>query len=249
MASGVPYCGEAPRPNDLLLAWNFDPIVVVMLCGALAGGVLHPALRRERLRWNAYFGAIALLTVAFVSPLCALSSALFSARVAHHLLLISAAAPLLAIAFPARPRTTGTALTLAVLAQVVAVWFWHAPMPYAFALDSDGLYWVMQASLLGTAVFAWRELLACGRQLRSAIGHVVLISLMGLLGALITFAPVPLYAPHFLTTGLYGLTPLEDQQLAGLIMWVPAFVPNLVAALACLFRLAEAGRPEAAGPA
>ncbi|MBB3952493.1 putative membrane protein [Aureimonas jatrophae] len=222
---------------------------MTMLSGVLIGGLLHPALRRDRFRRNSYLGALALLTVAFVSPLCALSSALFSARVTHHLLLISAAAPLLAVAFPAHFRTTGTPLTLAILAHVVAVWFWHAPVPYAWALGSDGLYWVMQASLLGTAVLVWRELLTPGVQLRSSIGHVVLISLMGLLGALITFAPVPLYMPHLLTTELYGLTPLEDQQLAGLIMWVPAIVPNLVAALVCLLGLAEAGGAKTVGRA
>jgi putative membrane protein len=54
---------------------------------------------------------------------------------------------------------------------------------------------------------------------------------MGLLGALITFAGEPLYAPHLLTTAAWGLTPLEDQQLGGLIMWAPAAAVYLVAAL------------------
>jgi len=184
-------------------------------------------------------GALVVLAVAFLSPLCALSSALFSVRVVHHLLLISAAAPLLAIAWPVRARASGTPLTLAVLAHVAAVWVWHAPGPYAAAINSHALYWLMQATLLGTAVAVWRELLAPGAVLRAALGHVVLIAAMGLLGALVTFAPRPLYEPHFLTAGLYGLSPLEDQQLAGLVMWVPAILPNLVAGLLCLLRLAE----------
>jgi len=54
---------------------------------------------------------------------------------------------------------------------------------------------------------------------------------MGLLGALITFAGAPLYAPHAVSTLAWGLTPLEDQQLAGLIMWAPAAVFYLAAAL------------------
>ncbi len=54
---------------------------------------------------------------------------------------------------------------------------------------------------------------------------------MGLLGALITFAPKPLYGPHLTTTWPWGLSPLEDQQIAGLIMWVPAMIPYLVAGL------------------
>jgi putative membrane protein len=58
--------------------------------------------------------------------------------------------------------------------------------------------------------------------------------LMGLLGALLTFAPVALYAPHTLTTAAWGLTPLEDQQTAGLIMWIPAAGVYLASALSIL---------------
>jgi len=54
---------------------------------------------------------------------------------------------------------------------------------------------------------------------------------MGLLGALITFAGTPLYAPHAVSTLAWGLTPLEDQQLAGLVMWAPAAALYLAAAL------------------
>jgi putative membrane protein len=54
---------------------------------------------------------------------------------------------------------------------------------------------------------------------------------MGLLGALITLSSVPLYAAHFATTAPWGLTPLEDQQIGGLIMWAPASAVYLVAAL------------------
>jgi cytochrome c oxidase assembly factor CtaG len=55
---------------------------------------------------------------------------------------------------------------------------------------------------------------------------------MGLLGALITLAPRPLYAPHLLTTDAWGLAPLEDQQLGGLVMWIPGGVAYVVGALA-----------------
>ena len=59
---------------------------------------------------------------------------------------------------------------------------------------------------------------------------------MGLLGALITFAARPLYAPHWLTTQDWGLSPLDDQQLAGLIMWAPGSLVYLFAAVAILYR-------------
>jgi cytochrome c oxidase assembly factor CtaG len=52
------------------------------------------------------------------------------------------------------------------------------------------------------------------------------------LGALITFSPRPWYAAHLDTTAAWGLTPLADQQLAGAIMWVPAGVVYVAAALA-----------------
>jgi putative membrane protein len=73
------------------------------------------------------------------------------------------------------------------------------------------------------------------------MAHLTLIVQMGLLGALITFAPEPLYAPHFLTTKPYGLSAHDDQQLAGLIMWVPAIAPYLLAALLALDSLIRDG--------
>ena len=60
---------------------------------------------------------------------------------------------------------------------------------------------------------------------------------MGMLGALLTFATRPLYAAHATTTIPFGLSPLEDQQLAGLILWVPAALPYLVAMILIVLRL------------
>lgn len=239
----VPYCGAPPTPSGLSSAWNLDPWLLCLL--ALAA---LPLVRRRhwdaqnaaRGRWYAL--SLVVLLVAFVSPLCALSSALFSARIIHHLLLISVAGPLLALAFPARGAASGARLPWLVLIHVATVWVWHAPAPYALALSSDTVYWVMEGTLLGTAALIWRALLAPQTPaLRAGLAHLAIIALMGLLGALITFAPVPLYAHHFLTTEGFGLTALEDQQLAGLIMWVPAIVPNLVAALIRLRHFIEGG--------
>ncbi len=67
---------------------------------------------------------------------------------------------------------------------------------------------------------------------------------MGLLGAVITFARVPLYPPHFATTDPFGLSALADQQLAGLIMWVPATIPYLAAALLLIGRGLARGAPD-----
>ena len=57
---------------------------------------------------------------------------------------------------------------------------------------------------------------------------------MGFLGALITLAPRAVYAPHALTAAAWGLTPLGDQQLGGIIMWIPGCLVFLVFALLAL---------------
>jgi putative membrane protein len=57
------------------------------------------------------------------------------------------------------------------------------------------------------------------------------IGQMGLLGALLVFAPRPLYAEHLASTAGWGLSPLADQQLAGLLMWMPAMLPYVAVAI------------------
>lgn len=221
-----PYCGEAPIPAELLVRWNLDPWVVA----ALVIAALAWAARRERdLRSNLLFGAgLLALAVAFVSPLCALSSALFSARVFHHGLLIAGAAPLLAFGLP----RSGPILPLAAAAaaHAVFVWIWHAPAPYAWALSSDLAYWLMQACLLGSALVFWRAVRQA-HGLAAAAALLATMMQMGLLGALIALAGQPLYAPHLTTTQAWSLTPLADQQLAGILMWAPLSLVYLLAAL------------------
>lgn len=225
----TPYCGPAPEPGAWLSVWNFDPLVLAVLAGAavLAGWRLDGARRAAAL------AAAAVLATAFVSPLCALSSALFTARTLHHLLLTLAAAPLLALALPAA-RRSGLAAATAV--HVVVFWGWHAPSAYAAALSNDGVYWLMQASILGSAVWFWRAVRSAPAPAAIA-GLLAAMLFMGLLGALLTFAGQPVYAPHFAATLAWGLTPLEDQQAAGLIMWAPAALAYLLAALWRLDRL------------
>lgn len=169
------------------------------------------------------------MAVIFISPLCALSAALFSARVVHHVLLIAGAAPLLALAFPAR-RARPLSLLFAV--HVAVLWLWHAPTVYDWAVGSLPGYWLMQISLLGSALALWREVLRPGAEPGAGIAALLgTVAQMGLLGALIAFAPRALYPVHFYSTEIWGFSPLEDQQLGGLIMWVPAILPYLVAAL------------------
>lgn len=213
------YCGPPPPPQAIWTSWNADP---PLLAALLALAVL---LRHDR----AGHAGVAVLALAFVSPLCALSSALFSARVLHHVLIVAVAAPLLARAWPQR-RPGGLALPFA--AATLALWLWHLPAAYDLALANKAAYWAMQASLLAPAVWFWRAVLAPHRTPVEAIGALVAgFAQMGMLGALLTFAPAPLYAAHAVTPLAWGLAPLADQQLGGLLMWVPAGLPYAVAGL------------------
>lgn len=210
------YCGPAPDPTELWLSWNLDPVLLSLLVfAAFAIGRTRPGAL-----------AVAVLAIAFVSPLCALSAALFSARVVHHVLLVAIAAPLIALASPARaPRTIAVPFVL----STAVLWTWHVPAAYDLALGNKGVYWVMQATLLGTAVAFWRAALDVRQGPSRALMFILTgFMQMALLGALLTFAPAPLYAIHAVAPWAWGFTPLSDQQLSGLIMWVPAGIPFLV---------------------
>lgn len=220
-----PYCGAGPVPAELWTRWNLDPVALAIL--AVLGGLLLTVSRDRRLA----VAALLVLLAAFVSPLCALSSALFAARTVHHVLLVAMAAPLIAWALPRPSRPPYLAFWTA--AFVVVFWAWHAPAAYGWAMSSDLAYALMQASLLVTAVGAWRAVRAA-RPAGAVSALLATTVLMGLLGAILTFAPRALYAPHALTTAAWGLSPQEDQQIAGLIMWIPAAGVYLASALSIL---------------
>ena len=212
ITGAMTYCGPPPLPAELWTSWNLDPRLLVGLAAA--------ALLAGRDRYGAT--AVAVLFVAFVSPLCALSAALFSARVVHHVLLIAVAAPLLALAFPAR-RSGG--VTPWLVAMTGMLWLWHLPPLYDLALADTRAYWAMQGSLLATSFLFWRAALSPAQPAPAALlGVLAGFIQMGLLGALLTFAPDPLYAAHALAPFDWGLAPIVDQQLGGLIMWVPACI-------------------------
>ena len=218
----IAYCGPAAVPGDVWARWNTDPVVIAALA-TLALVIVRGRSAHARAGW----GAIALMLFIFVSPLCALSSALFSARVLHHMLLVAGVAPLLARAFPQR-RANPVPLAVLVTAHAVILWLWHAPGPYTWGLTSVPAYWLMQLSLLGSAWLMWRAILAPSLQTGPALlALATTIGQMGLLGAVIVFARQPLYLVHLTSTAAWGLSPVADQQLAGLLMWVPAMLPYL----------------------
>ncbi len=236
---GTPYCGAPPIPGGAV--WNFDPLLLLAL-GLLGLACLRAATPARR---AVALAGWAVLALALVSPLCNLAVALFSLRIAQHLLIVLVAAPLLAAGLPA-PRA---GVTLPALFFALTIWFWHLPAPYAASFAPDGIaWWVLHVSLLVSAVWLWSALRAClsTRPEAAAVAGLFTGIQMGVLGALLTFAPRPLYAPHALQVTMpWGLTPLEDQQLGGLLMWVPGglVLAAVLVALAALWRPAVRSLP------
>ncbi len=202
--------------------FNLDPVLLVALAIAT---VLHLAfLGRSGQSRRSAFAGWGVTTFALVSPLCALSVALFSARVAQHMVLILVAAPLLARTWPSRRRRFAPpAMWASAVGFAVLLWLWHMPGPYAATFHSTLVYWTMHVTLFGSAVVLWMTLMhhaPADAPPALAVGAVTSVQ-MGFLGAILTFAGHPLFAPHALTTFSWGFSPLLDQQLGGALMWVP----------------------------
>lgn len=218
------------------------------------------------------------LALALLSPLDAMTATLVSAHMAQHFLLVAVAPPLLLLGRPAiacfrgLPEAAQRGLMRNGLARAAiggwnqasrpipaalihgaALWFWHVPLVFDAAVASEVIHVVAHLSLFGTAMLFWQSLLASVRSPATAPAGVgaALFTLIhcGLLGALITLAGMPLYAVSERAIP-WGLSALEDQQLAGLIMWVVQGATYLVAGLVTAARLLDGPfEPAAAGAA
>ena len=213
------------------------------------------------------------LAVALASPLDTLGGALFSAHMLQHELLMVVAAPLLVTGRPLQAwtwalaprwrRLLGDAFHRrgwqaawraatdplgAWMIHAVALWAWHIPVLFQAALVHEGMHALQHASFLGSALLFWWSVLGRGSQAPGGALASVFTTMLhtGGLAALLTFAPTPWYAHYAATTAAYRLSPLEDQQLGGLLMWVPGGLAYLVAGLALAARrLVPAARPPA----
>jgi putative membrane protein len=233
----IPYCGTPPLPSEILGRFNLDPILIVVL---LFLAVAH--VRAQRRSGAAAYIATGWLVaaVAFISPLCALSVSLFSARIGQHMILMLIAAPLIALGLPLRESQHHRARAWSAAgAFFLFLWFWHMPLPYEATFTSTPVYWSMHVTLFGSAILLWREILhySSDHGLEALAVGVLSSMQMGLLGAILTLAEHPLFMTHLLTTQAWGFTPLEDQQLGGALMWVPGIVLFLWTSLRSLQRL------------
>ncbi len=234
----LPYCGAPPLPGELLARFNTDPVLIAALI-AIAG--LHCWAARRlpgRQRLCGLLGWI-IAAAALISPLCALSVALFAARIGQHMILALIAAPLIAVALPAQAPRTAWPLWLSALAFFGALWFWHMPLPYEATFQSTTVYWCMHLSLFGSAIAFWHTFLHHSRAhaLDAFVAGTLTSVQMGLLGAFLSLADHAMFRWHLLTTQAWHLTPLQDQQLGGVLMWVPGIAIFLWVTLRALARV------------
>jgi putative membrane protein len=135
------------------------------------------------------------------------------------------------------------------LLSVGVIWFWHAAAPYDATLDNQLLHVLEHASFLVTAVLFWQVVIGVRGAARVSGGlGVLLVFAMAMqsvfLSVLLTFARTPWYSGYAATTAPWGLDPLTDQRLAGVIMWIPAGGIYLVVALALLVTWIQATERE-----
>jgi len=147
--------------------------------------------------------------------------------------------------FTRRPQLRGAwrFLSLPLVAFVVhgaAIWLWHAPALFQSTLHNDAVHALQHVSFFGSALLFWWTIIHAhapgGRARAVTFGTAVLLLFgtalhSGALGGLLTFSRTLWYPAYGNAAAAWGLSPLEDQQLAGLIMWIPATFAYLVAAL------------------
>lgn len=251
--------------------WDLHPSVVIGL--VLLGGlyVSWGGLQARRRQVASFAGALLVLGLALNGPLHNLSdSYLFSAHMAQHLVLTLVFPPLLLYGTPAwvvrpllaprwvthlarwatRPLAAGAIFS-------VPITLWHFPQFYEAALEHHPLHIAQHLVFLATAVIMWWPLLSPVPELPRASYLAQLLYLfvlglpMSLVGALITLSDSPLYPFYVAAPRVSGLTPVADQQLGGLFMWVVGTLYLWIAAGIVWFRWVlheEQGEAERAVP-
>jgi putative membrane protein len=201
------------------------------------------------------------LALALISPIHALGELLFSMHMTQHEILMLIAAPLIVLGKPgfvmlkAFPQHTASRISAAVnsaplgrlwtilfsplaawLIHAAALWLWHIPAAFDATLHSNLAHAAQHLSFFLSAVlFWWAVIHARARRLSYGLAVLYMFTTAmhsGLLGALLTFSRQIWYPSY--ANGALGISPLHDQQLGGLIMWVPAGLVYVVAGLAFL---------------
>ena len=209
--------------------------------------------RRAACFWSGWVA----LAAALGPPLDALTPVSFAAHMIQHEIMMLVAAPLLVVARPlgtllwALPQAFSafvkagpvrraaawvSAPVAAWLTHTIVLWGWHVPGAFEAALRSEPLHWLQHASFFLAAVIFWWSVFAGGRS--GTRRGIALLSVFTtavhttVLGALLTFSTKIWYPAYAAAASPWGLSALEDQQLGGLIMWVPGGMVFLAAGMA-----------------
>jgi putative membrane protein len=191
------------------------------------------------------------LVLSILPPLDSLSIQFFSVHMIQHELMMLVGAPLVIFGRPLQRCVAGVpgmfrqraahvlqghamsstwrVLTAPVVAWTLhglAIWAWHMPALYDAAVGNEGIHTLQHAMFVGTSALFWWGMLY-GRYGRAGYGAAVFYVFLtvvhtGILGAMVTFAPTPLYPIYSAPAAAHGIDPLIDQQRAGLLMWIPA---------------------------
>ena len=234
----------------LTTAWRWNSILLIFCALAFAGYFL--AFRR-RGRPGYFCAALATFLFALISPVSALAEGyLFSAHMVQHILLVLIVPAFLLLSLPrsfSLPRllTAFTYPFVGWIAGVGAMWLWHAPGLCNAATTSRTVFAIQTTSLLLMGSVFWWQVLAPrdAERLSPAAGIVYLFTACtacSILGIILTFAPVSICSIYQqpvdrfgmlgIIRGDWGLTSDKDQQIGGLMMWVPMCLIYLAAILA-----------------
>ncbi|MBV8842583.1 MAG: cytochrome c oxidase assembly protein [Bryobacterales bacterium] len=241
--------------------WSTDPGIILPLAGTALLYIRGARRKRgvSNAQVACFWSGWLFLTIALISPIHELGEQLFWAHMAQHEILMLLAAPLLVLSRPLVPMLWGLPmawrrvlgqwskrreiqsvwvfLTLPIAAwwiHAAALWLWHIPRFFEATLTSDWVHSAQHLSFLTSALLFWWALFyARGHASYGASFLYVFTTAVhtSILGALLTFAARPWYAAYAATAPRWGLSALEDQQIGGLIMWIPAGVVYLAAGL------------------
>jgi putative membrane protein len=219
----------------------------------VAGAVRRGSLHTLRWHHASFAAGWLTLCLALTSPIHELGEQLFSAHMLQHEIIILVSAPLISASHPgatclwafaprhrvqvggwvhavenAPPVRLLTAPLAAWFLETIALWIWHIPALYDATLSSDSIHAAQHLSFFLTAVLFWSALYGVGRSAMSyGTGTLYVFGAAAqcsALGALLTFSSVLWYPAYASTTMRWGLTALQDQQLGGVIMWVPSSI-------------------------
>jgi len=213
--------------------------------------------RHARLSGAALFAAgWMVLAFALVSPLHAWGELMLTAHMIEHEAMMIVAAPLLVLARPgpvllwglprfgrravaatlragavAGPWRVVSTPFVATIIHAVAIWVWHAPPLFTAALTNEAVHWLQHLCFFGSALLFWWAVTQT-KSYGAAISDLFVTTLhTGFLGVLMLVSGRVWYPAQLTDAAHWGLTLIEDQQLAGLIMWIPGGMVYVVAAL------------------